>query len=75
MRELNCMYTNPPTSGKFVAFYDDGGGASLFVMKKPGSKLVFNTDDEPYVLEDLIESSYASWLPIPDSYKFWFERE
>lgn len=69
---LNCLYTNPPKTGKFVAFYSDGGGASLFKFQ---AAFLRNADGDIYILEALPEQGYGAWIPIPDSYKFWFERE
>ena len=73
--ELNCLYTNPPKSGKFVALYADGGGAAVFMIK--GTKVIDCADSEWSIddIKELPEHGYNAWLPLPDSYEFWIERE
>lgn len=75
--QLNLIYDkdNKPSDGeKFIALYNDGSGASLFQMKE--NEKIIDTDGVEYSdYEVLPEAGYWYWLPIPDDYKFWYEKE
>jgi len=73
--KLNCMTTNPPKEGKFVALYNDGSGASLFVCVYDDRNELsyFDCEGEKYYEECM--GNYSSWIPLPDTYNFWKEEQ
>jgi hypothetical protein len=73
MDKLRLLYDKddkPVVGQKFVAFFNDGSGASLYQMIDEANILSAEGAYEEYA--DLIES-YLHWLPIPDDFKFWAE--
>jgi hypothetical protein len=71
---MNSIFTDKPT-GNFIALYADGSGAGLFCVTDSGDVLDADGDyvcSSSLVAEDLAESGYSDWLPLPDDYKFWF---
>lgn len=60
----------PPPHTKFVAFFNDGSGATLF---KRCRKKYISADGE-YFTEEILDS-YSSWMALPDKFEFWFERK
>lgn len=58
----------PPNGSRFVALFDDGSGANLFMRDDYGYYL----SAEEGVPEEL-STSYKFWIPIPMQFKLWFE--
>lgn len=72
MMDLKLFAIQAPKKGsKFVAFWHDGSGATLFIRLDDGSYL--EGDGEPYA-GDFFESGYHSWEYLPDSFELWFEQ-
>jgi hypothetical protein len=71
---LNNLTTNSPT-GKFVALYADGSGATIYHMVdgelKDAEGGIFCLEHE--AVGDLMEVGYFHWMPLPDDYKLWYE--
>lgn len=65
----NAASDSPEVGKKFVAFYSDGGGASLF--KRVGTKLFIGADGEKYTDENM--DVYFYWQYLPDNFEFWYE--
>ena len=70
---MSCLYYEAPPCGRFVALYDDGSGASLFVWDDDWH--VIDTDGNDYgVLEGLgfedflCERGYGCWKALPEGY-------
>lgn len=64
-----------PNGTKFVAFFGDGSGASLFLVDDSGH--LYDTDMNQVGIapdNDLQDRGYVSWIELPDSFKFWFEQ-
>ena len=75
---MHSFIANPPTKGKFVAFYDDGSGCRLFKFDLEYKfSFIIDTDGEACFdsIEDMVEAGYGFWLPIDDNFKYWFERD
>ena len=71
---MKFIYDEPPTVGKFVAFYGDGSGAGVF--EKTDSNECYNirnADGEFINSHSLMDQGYCQWMPLPDSFKLWYE--
>ncbi len=68
--ELKLIHAEAPT-GKFVAFYNDGSGASVFCMTDAGELL--NAEGEAY--DEAALDNYCQWMPLPDDFRFFFEEK
>jgi hypothetical protein len=69
---MRSVFTDPPKKGtKFVALFGDGSGGNVFFKDDDGQLY----DHEAQFLERgyLENAGYAYWLPLPDSFKLWFE--
>lgn len=73
--KLKCLLTTPPTGGKFIAFFNDGSGASLYYITKNGNMLDTDGCDQEINASDLIDNNYSQWAQLPDDFKYWFEIE
>lgn len=64
---MNLFSVEQPKNGsRLVAFFDDASGARLFIRDDAGRYIdAFGEEDDM--------SGYSHWMPIPDTYKFWFE--
>ena len=60
---------HPPTGHKFVALFNDGSGAKLFLKDDYGQ--IYDVQMEPCPLDVL--DDFSHWELIPDNYKFWGE--
>lgn len=76
MAELKSIYTDKP-EGKFVAFFSDGSGASLFWAIDGEDGLPDYLDSEgdliPCPETYLIDAGYNHWMQLPNEFKFFFE--
>ena len=73
---MSWLYDEAPQRGRFVALYDDGSGASLFVWGD-GHLLDAEGDDHGVMnseeLEDwLYESGHWCWSALPEGYAVGF---
>jgi len=64
----------PDVGQKFIALYDDGSGANLYLRiddALTGDPLYLSADG----MDDFSETmdNYLYWIPLPDDYKFSFE--
>ena len=65
-----------PNGTKFVAFYPDGSGCDLFRVTDGGvlidshGKVIGNSPDQ-----SLMDIGFTEWMPIPKTFKFWYERK
>ena len=62
----------PKIGQKFVSIYSDGGGA--YLLKKIGDEEYIDAEGDEMGQEN-IEEHFTSWLPLPDDFKFWYERK
>jgi len=69
MSELKLFHAERPM-GKFVAFFNDGSGASLFMTDDSGETI--DSDGDLIGAETL--DNYLSWMQLPDDFEFWCER-
>ena len=74
---MSWLYDEAPPRGRFVALYDDGSGAALFVWGDDGHLLDAEGDDlgvmDGEELEDfLYESGYWCWTGLPEGYAVGF---
>lgn len=72
---MSWLFGKPPERGGFVALYDDGSGAALFVWD--GHLLDADGDDHGVMngedLEDfLYESGHWCWTALPEGYAVGF---
>ena len=71
---MSWIFGEPPTRGsRFVALFDDGSGAELFVWGDDGHLLDADGDDHGVMdgedLEDwLYESGHWCWTALPEGY-------
>ena len=71
---MSWIFGEPPTRGsRFVALFDDGSGAELFVWGDDGHLLDADGDDhgvmEGWELEEwLYESGHWYWTALPEGY-------
>lgn len=64
---MKLMHAEKP-EGKFVAIFNDGSGARLF-MQCDNALLTAEGDHcDPDELNE-----YSHWIPLPDTFQFWFE--
>ena len=76
---MSWIFGEPPTRGsRFVALYDDGSGASLFVWGDDGH--LFDADGDDHGVMDgedlkdwLYESGHWYWTALPQGYALGFE--
>jgi hypothetical protein len=68
---MKFIYDESPTVGKFVAFYGDGSGAGVFCKTANGE--IINADGHRINDESLLDQGYCQWMPLPDSFKLWYE--
>lgn len=74
---MSWLYDEPPARGRFVALYDDGSGAALFVWDDDGHLFDAEGDDHGVIdgedLEDwLYESGHWYWTVLPEGYAVGF---
>ena len=74
---MSWLYDEAPPRGRFVALYDDGSGAALFVWGDDGHLLDAEGDDLGVMdgedLEDfLYESGHWCWTALPEGYAVGF---
>ena len=72
---MSWLFGEPPERGRFVALFDDGSGAALFVWD--GHLLDADGDDHGVMngeeLEDwLYESGHWCWTALPEGYAVGF---
>ena len=70
---MSWLYDEAPPRGRFVALYDDGSGAALFVWDDDGHLLDADGDDhgvmEGWELEEwLYESGHCGCTALPEGY-------
>ena len=70
---MSWLYDEAPERGRFVALYEDGSGAALFVWGDDGHLFDAEGDDHGVIdgedLEDwLYESGYWCWTALPEGY-------
>ena len=73
--ELHSFATEQPRNGsRFVAFYCDGSGASLFMRDDSGNYI--DAEGNLILDDDLSMDSWHCWFSyLPDSFKQFFEHE
>ena len=66
-----------PNGSRFIALYGDGSGARLFLIDDAGGLFEAQYEVEISRSPDtyLIDHNFCFWIPLPNSFKFWFERE
>jgi len=69
-----------PNGQKFVALYADGGGADMYLTTDNGDLLDSELDlclmaGVEITDEYLLDKGYQWWIPLPDTFKIWGERE
>lgn len=74
---MKTFYTSNPT-GKFVALFSDGSGASLFWrLDDDADGLPVYCDTDGDIISEpetyFIDAGYNNWIDLPDDFKFWFE--
>lgn len=74
---MSWLFGEPPERGRFVALYDDGSGAALFVWDDDGHLFDAEGDDHGVMdgedLEDwLYESGHWCWTDLPEGYAVGF---
>ena len=74
---MSWLFGEPPERGRFVALYDDGSGASLFVWGDDGHLFDAEGDDHGVMdgedLKDwLYESGHWYWTALPEGYAVGF---
>lgn len=74
---MSWLYDEPPERGRFVALFDDGSGAALFVWGDDGHLFDAAGDDHGAMngeeLEDwLYESGHWCWTALPEGYAVAF---
>jgi|GEM_PF-967233 hypothetical protein len=75
---MSWIFGEPPTRGsRFVALYDDGSGAELFVWGDDGHLLDADGDDHGVMdreeLDDwLYETGHWCWTALPEGYAVGF---
>lgn len=74
---MSWLFGEPPERGRFVALYDDGSGAALFLWGDDGYLLDADGDDHGVMngeeLEDfLYESGHWCWSALPEGYAVGF---
>lgn len=71
---LNCMYTNLPKKGKFIALFADGSGANLFTVLKTDE--IINAEGIiTYANTKDMSDVYSKWINITnEKYKYWYEQ-
>ena len=57
----------PPIGTKFVALYNDGGGACLFIRTDNEELL----DSGYEVSNEEVLDDFLLWCEVPDNYEFW----
>ena len=57
-------------SGKFVALYNDGSDARLF-LKCDGGDIIDAEGEHEEIAE--IQNKMSLWAPVPDDFPFWFQ--
>lgn len=67
-----------PARGKFVALYDDGSGAELFLWDGDGTLFdgkgyVLGRFDEAGILAYLAESGFYGWQALPEGFVLAWE--
>ena len=65
-----------PNGTKFVALYDDGSGAKLFMVDKDG--MLFDGYGIDYGETPdciLMDFGYSHWIALPKTFKIWFEKK
>lgn len=67
MRTMYLFQEKKP-EGKFVAFFNDGSGATVFFKTDNG---LFDAEGNGHDEADL--DSYIFWMPVDEKYKLWFE--
>jgi hypothetical protein len=61
----------PAIGTKFVALYNDGGGACLFIRQE--GDLIVDSGFE--ISSEEVLDDFLLWCEVPDNYKFWGEPE
>lgn len=74
---MSWLYDEAPPRGRFVALYDDGSGAALFVWSDDGHLFDADGDDhgvmEGWELEEwLYESGHCGCTALPEGYAVGF---
>ena len=64
-----------PNGTTFVALYSDGSGAALFMITDDGELCSSNDGPLNIMTPDthLLDSGFLYWMPLPDTFKLWFE--
>lgn len=77
MEHLNSFYADKP-EGKFVALFSDGSGARLYYRLDDEDGLPVYCDSEGDLVTEpetyFIDAGYSNWMPLPDSFRLWFEQ-
>lgn len=65
-----------PNGTKIVAIHYDGSGASLFYVSLDGYLYDSDMNKIGYAPDAYLqEAGYGYWMPIPNTFKLWGERE
>lgn len=71
---LTTFYECHPKEGsRFVAFYGDGGGASLFMRDDAGNYFDAEGDLVPDA-DWFMDSGHVWYDYLPDDFQLWFEQ-
>lgn len=62
-------HKEPPKSSKFVALYNDGSGADIFMRFDDGDYC----DEHLTPVDEAIFDDFLYWIILPDAYEFWGE--
>lgn len=64
----------PQVGSKFIAFYADGSGASLYLRDDNGD---YYTTEGDLIKDNewFIDSGHFQYAYLPDDFKLWFENE
>jgi hypothetical protein len=76
MSDLNYIKSKSiPNGTTFVALYEDGSGARLFMITDEGELLEETGDAVSYAPDThLIKEGFAYWIKLPDSFQLHFQQ-
>ena len=74
---MSWLFDEPPARGRFVALYDDGSGAALFVWGNDGHLFDADGDDLGVMVGEelenwLYEIGHWCWTALPEGYAVGF---
>ena len=71
---MQCFYEETPKCN-IIAIYEDGSGACLFGLHDDGCTFFDSeTGMNIHSPEWFTDSGYLWWLPLPDDFVFFYER-